>query len=53
MDRSPLDILVPVLMYCAILWWIGRRMSWARLFVVTATTLALIILVLLLERGWP
>jgi hypothetical protein len=52
-DRSPLDILAPVLMYCAILWWVGRRLSWARLLVVKAITLALIILVLRLERGWP
>ena len=51
-DRSPLDILAPVLMYCAILWWIGRRMSWARPLVVAAITLALTILVLLFERGW-
>jgi hypothetical protein len=52
-DRSPLDILAPVLMFCAILWWIGRRMSWARLLAVTAITLAFIILVLLLDHGWP
>lgn len=52
-DRSPLDILAPILMSCAILWWIGRRMSWARWLVVTAITIAVIILVLLLERGWP
>ena len=52
MDRSPLDILAPVLMYCALLWWIGRRMSWVQLLAVTAITLAVIILVLLFERGW-
>ena len=50
-DRSPLDILAPVLMYCALLWWIGRRMSWVQLLAVTAITLAVIILVLLFERG--
>ena len=52
-DRSLLNILAPVLMYCAILWWIGRRMSRARLLVVTAITLTLVFLVVLLERGWP
>jgi hypothetical protein len=51
-DRWPLDILASVLMCCAILWWLGRRMSWARLLMVTAITLTLIILVLLFERGW-
>ena len=27
-DLLRLDILVPVLMYCALLWWIGRGLSW-------------------------
>jgi hypothetical protein len=45
-----LNILIPVVMGCAMLWWIGRRMSWTRRLVVTATTLAVIICILLFER---
>ncbi|WP_249781057.1 hypothetical protein [Bradyrhizobium sp. dw_78] len=45
------DILVPVMMCCAMLWWIGRRLSWTRRLAVTAVTLAVIIGVLLFERG--
>jgi hypothetical protein len=44
------DIIVPVIMSCAMLWWIGRRMSWTRRLVVTAIALAVIICVLLFER---
>jgi hypothetical protein len=46
-----LDIIFPVIMGCALLWWIGRRMSWTRRLVVTAITLVVIICVLLFERG--
>jgi hypothetical protein len=52
MSRTPLDIIAPVVMYCAMLWWIGRRMSWTRLLAVAAVTLALIIVVLAVERGF-
>jgi uncharacterized membrane protein YadS len=45
------DIIVPVIMCCAMLWWIGRRMSWTTRLVVTAVTLAVIIGVLLFERS--
>ena len=38
-------------MCCAMLWWIGRRMSWTTRLVVTAVTLAVIIGVLLFERS--
>jgi hypothetical protein len=44
-----LNILIPVVMGCAMLWWIGRRMSLTRRLVVTAITLAVIICVLLFE----
>ena len=45
------DIIVPVIMCCAMLWWIGRRMSWTTRLLVTAVTLAVIICVLLFERS--
>ena len=50
--RTPFDIVVPVVMYCAMLWWLSRRMSWTRLLVITVVTLALIIVVLAFERGF-
>jgi membrane protein CcdC involved in cytochrome C biogenesis len=46
-----LDIIVPVVMSCALLWWIGRGMSWTTRLVVTAITLAVIICILLFERS--
>jgi hypothetical protein len=46
-----LDRIVPVVMSCALLWWISRRMSWTTRLMVTAVTLALIICVLLFERA--
>ena len=36
MSRAPLDIIAPVVMYCAMLWWLSRRMSWTRLLAVGA-----------------
>jgi hypothetical protein len=51
MSRTPLDLVVPVVMYCAMLWWIGRRFSWTQRLVVTVVTLTLILVVLLVERG--
>jgi low affinity Fe/Cu permease len=51
MNRPPLEIIVPVLMYCAMLWWIGRRFSWTQRLAVTAVTLVLIIIIVLLQRG--
>ncbi len=52
MTRTPLDIVMPVLMYCAMLWWLSRRMSWTRLLAIAAVTLALIIAVLAVEHGF-
>jgi hypothetical protein len=46
-----LDIIVPVVMSCALLWWIGRRMSWTTRLVVTVVTLILIFCILLFERS--
>jgi hypothetical protein len=49
--RLQLDIIVPVVMSCALLWWVGRGMSWTARLAVTAITLAVIICVLLFERS--
>jgi hypothetical protein len=45
------DIVIPVLMGCALLWWIGRGMGWSTRLVVAALTLLLIVGILLLERS--
>ena len=44
-----LDIIVPVVMCCAMLWWVSRGISWTTRWS-TAVTLVLIICVLLFER---
>jgi hypothetical protein len=46
-----LDTLIPVLMSCALLWWVSRDMSWTKRLVVAAITLAVIICILLFERS--
>ena len=46
-----LDIIIPVLMGCAMLWWVSRGMSWTRLLTVAAVTLVLIAGILLFERS--
>jgi hypothetical protein len=45
-----LDIIVPVIMGCALLWWVSREIDWTTRLTVTAITCALIIGVLLFER---
>jgi low affinity Fe/Cu permease len=45
------DIVIPVLMGCALLWWIGRGMNWSTRLIVTAITLVVIMGILLLERS--
>jgi hypothetical protein len=45
------DIVIPVLMGCALLWWIGRGMGWTTRLVVAAITLLLIVGILLAERS--
>ena len=45
------DVIVPVLMGCALLWWIGRGMSWSVRLIVTVVTLALILAVLGYEQS--
>ena len=45
-----LEIIVPVIMSCALLWWISRGMTWSTRLVVAAVTLVVIVGVLLAER---
>jgi hypothetical protein len=45
-----LDTIIPVVMSCALLWWVSRGMSWTTRLVVAAITLAVIICILLFER---
>jgi hypothetical protein len=46
-----LDIIVPVVMCCALLWWVSRGMSWSARLLVSAITLAAIIGIVLFERS--
>ena len=48
-----LDIVIPALMSCALLWWVSRGMSWTTRLAVTAVTLAVIVCVVLFERSGP
>jgi hypothetical protein len=47
----PLDIVVPVVMSCALLWWVSCGMSWTTRLAVAAVTLAVIICIVWLERS--
>ena len=49
--RLQLDIIVPVVMSCALLWWVSRGMSWTTRLVVTVITLVVIICILLFEQS--
>jgi hypothetical protein len=46
-----LDIIVPVVMSCALLWWVSRGMDWTTRLVVTAITLLVILCIVLFERS--
>ena len=46
-----LEIIVPVLMSCALLWWIGRGMGWTTRLMVFAITLVVIVAILLVEKA--
>ncbi len=46
-----LDIIVPVIMSCALLWWVSRGMSWTTRLVVAVVTLVLILCIVLFERS--
>ena len=43
------DIIVPFVMYCALLLWVGRGLSWTAKLATAAVTLVLIICVLLVK----
>ena len=45
------EIVVPVMMSCALLWWISRGMTWTRRLTVTAITLVIIVGVLAFEHA--
>ncbi len=51
MHRPLLDIIAPVVMCCALLWWVGRRLSWTQRLAATAVTLAVIIVIVWIERA--
>jgi hypothetical protein len=46
-----LDIVVPVIMSCALLWWVSRGMSWTARLTVAVITLLLILCIVLFERS--
>jgi hypothetical protein len=46
-----LEILVPLTMSLALVWWIGRGLSWTTRLTVIAVTLALVAVVVGLERA--
>ena len=46
-----LEIIVPILMSCALLWWIGRGIGWSTRLMVAAITLVIIAAILLVERA--
>jgi 1,4-dihydroxy-2-naphthoate octaprenyltransferase len=46
-----LDIIVPVIMGCALLWWVGRAMNWTARLLVAAITLVVIVCIVLFERS--
>lgn len=48
---SPLDIIVPILMGAALLWWIGRGMGRQSMLIATAVTLAVIVAVLVWQNA--
>jgi hypothetical protein len=50
-----LDIIAPVIMSCALLWWVSRGMTWSMRLAIAAVTLTLVVLVVTIERAgfWP
>lgn len=46
-----LDIIVPVLMSVALLWWIGRALSLRAMLITSVVTLALIVAILALQKS--
>jgi hypothetical protein len=50
-NLTSLDILVPVLMCVALLWWIGRALSLRAMLVTTVITLALVAVVIAVQNS--
>lgn len=50
-----LDILVPLMMGMALLWWYTRRVGWTARLAIVAITLAVVVAVVLADRSgyWP
>jgi hypothetical protein len=46
-----LDIIVPVIMGCALLWWVSRGMNWTTRLVVAAVTLVIVFCIVWFERS--
>jgi hypothetical protein len=46
-----IELIIPVVMCCALLWWVGRGMNWTTRLAVTAITLVVIVCVVLIERS--
>ena len=46
-----LDIIVPVIMSCALLWWVSRGMNWTTRLAVAAVTLVIIFCVVWFEQS--
>jgi hypothetical protein len=46
-----LDIIAPVIMGCALLWWVGRGMNWTTRLAVAAITLVVVVGVVWFERS--
>lgn len=46
-----LDIIAPVIMCCALLWWVSRGMTWGMRLTIAAITLALIVVIVTIERS--
>jgi hypothetical protein len=52
LDPTRLDLFVYALMYVAMLWWVGRGLSWKAKLGTAVVTLALIAIVVTVERAW-
>jgi hypothetical protein len=46
-----LEIIIPIVMSCALLWWVSRGMAWSARLAVAAVTLLVIIIVVSVERS--
>jgi hypothetical protein len=45
-----IDLIAPVFISCALLWWVSRGMNWTTRLVVTAITLVVVVCIVLFER---